>query len=165
MKANFQPNMITEEMKTAASTVVLARVFADTIRPVVRGYQQEILDKEKYSVKEEFQERRGVSFKEWIETPEQSYLMDDDDFQHYLKRSREEQAKAGLKTESPDHCPLLVADHLTIQAEKVLIDVMEPVTGLTYDTLMCSKDCLENRDKFLELTLRLLVPYCDLKIA
>lgn len=151
---------ITDDMVSAAEAVFLTMVYEDSVRPIVEGYKRKILAEERYHVAEEWHERRGVDFAEEITDPKHSWLMEDNDFQHYLRRCREEQAKAGLKTKSPDHCPLLVAENTTIVAEHVLIEAMEPLTGLTSKMIFSAPNALDNFHKYINLCLRLLAPFC-----
>jgi len=143
-------------MVRAAETVFLAKAWLETVRPIVEGYQRAILEQEKYAYAEKHHDRRGKVWADYISDPNQTYLMADDDHAHYVKRCNEERIKAGLKVDNEAYCPLLVADHMVIQAENALIDIMEPVTGLSRDRVYM----LEDRKKLLDLTLRLLAPYC-----
>lgn len=150
--AAFKP---TRDMVTAAEAVFQCMAFVETIRPIVKGYQQKILDYEKYAYDKQWIERGEKTWGDWIDNPDHTYLMGDDDFQHYLKRCNEEREKAGLKVERPEYCPLLVAEELLRKARRVLVEVMEPITHIRADDLWNPKD----RDRLVELTLRLLAPY------
>ena len=153
----FTPAMITPDMKSAAEALLLAMAFVLTIRPIVVGYQTAILARLQLPISPEWSDR--VKPSEIILNPDHAYLLLDSDFQIFLAECRIEQAKAGLKTASPDHCPLLVAEHLVTEAEWSLMDLMEPITGIEKCALYS-----ENRKKYLDLTLRLLGPYCKTKI-
>jgi hypothetical protein len=153
-KKEFKP---TTAMVKAAEAVFMTKAYADMIRPIVRGYQQEILDYEKYEYDEKQFERRGKTPKDWIKKPGDTYLMRDNDFQHYLKRCRQEQEKAGLKTDSPEQCPLLVAEDQERKAINLLIEAMIPITGIDSHKLLCSG--MDNYDEYVNLTLRLLAPF------
>ena len=83
--------------------------------------------------------------------------MSDEDAQEFYRRCNEEQHKAGLVTEKPEYSPLSVAEHLVTKAEQVLVDVMESVTGLTTDELLCAG--MDTYKEFIALTLRLLAPF------
>jgi hypothetical protein len=146
---------ITEDMKQAAKTVFIAMAFTETIRPIVEDYQQKILNELK---------PKDVYRNEVITNPKYSYQMNDSDFQVYLKRCNEERIKAKLHVESEEYCPLLVAEDLQRQAERSFIDIMEPITHLSADKVLCSKDGLDNYKKLIDLSLRLLAPYVNNKL-
>ena len=148
---------ITEPMAAAALAVVMCKAAVETIRPIVRGYQQKILDYEMYDIDSKWIKRGLKTEKGWVTRPEDTYLMEDSEFKHYLKRCREEQAKANLKTDKPEHCPLLVAENRLIDAERLLIDVMQPITLISFYDVMTSKDALKHKAELVEITLRLLV--------
>ena len=147
---------IEPEAIAAAKAVFSAMAFVETIKPVVEGYQRKILAEEKYAYDEKWHGRRGITYADWITEPEDSYLMADDDAQHYYQRCDEEMAKAGLRVEKKGNCPLLVAEHLLIQAKNLLIDVMEPVTGIKHEQLY--RHGLKDYDNYIDLTLRWLAP-------
>lgn len=48
-----------------------------------------------------------------------------------------------------------------MQAKKALIDAMEPITGVTHHQLLCAG--LGTLDECVELSLKLLAPYIDVK--
>lgn len=157
-KSEWETWLPTPEMIRAAETVFLAIAHTETIRPIVTAYQKKILADMQVPYADEWQ-RRGMHTGEVVLNPDHTYLMEDADFRHYLKRCREEQAKAGLHTDSPDHCPLLVAECLQRDAEHALIAIMVPVTGLTFDQIMRSSHAMENLKKYLDLTLRMFAGY------
>jgi hypothetical protein len=134
----------TPEQVKAGIAVFSAMVLVDTLRPIVEGYQARILTEIGCS---------HVSVKN-------SYLLPDQAFASFIARCHEERDLAGLPVDNPDQCPLLVAQHALVKAEHALVDVMEPVTGLSFDQLMCSRNGLENLREYVDLTLRLLAPYC-----
>ena len=146
---NFIP---TKDMIRAAENCFAAMAFVETIKPVVTAYQRKVLAELQAPFAKEWKER-GLHRGEVVLDPAHTYLMEDCDFQAYLSRTREEQAKAGLHTDSPDHCPLLVAEHLQVKAEWAVIEAMEPVTHIT-------EVYGKHRDKLIDLSLRLLAPLC-----
>lgn len=153
---SFKP---TSDMIRAAETVFRCMAMVQTIKPIVKGYQQKILDYEKYEYSEKHQNRRGMERTDWIKDPNLTYLMNDSDFKHYLKRCNEERIKAKLHVEKEEYCPLLVAEHMLVLAQNALIDIMEPVTTIKRDQVYN----MEHRDKLIDLTLKLLAPYVSKK--
>jgi hypothetical protein len=152
---------ITKDMIQAAKTVFKAMAFTQTIRPIVEGYQQQIINEMKPQANERDAKNCQLGFK-IITSPKQSYLMNNTDFQIYLKRCNEERIKAKLHVKSEEYCPLLVAEDLQRQAERAFIDIMEPVTHLTADKVLCTG--LDNYKQLIDLSLRLLAPYVDNKL-
>ena len=150
---DFKP---TTAMKTAARAAFLSMAYTDTIRPIVEGYQKEILDFYQWAIAPEWADRRGNK-ETIILDPDRTYLLTEDDFALYMKECAVAMDKAGLTVDNPEHCPLLIAQDLQRTAENVLIETMEPITGLK------AKDIykLEHRAKLLDLTLKLLVPFVD----
>lgn len=148
---NFKP---TDEMVHAAKAVFICMAAVETVRPVVEGYQKNILAFWKFQPAKEWRKNES---NEPILEPNRAYLLSENDFRLYMADIRDEQKKAGLKTDNPDNCPLLVAESGLRKAKAVLIDVMEPMTGFTVDKMLCAG--MEVYDKYIELTLRLLAPY------
>jgi hypothetical protein len=151
------------EMIRAAENCFAAMAFTETIRPIVEGYQKAILEAEKYPYSPKQLLRREKAPADYISDLRHTYMMGEDDFAHYHKRCNEEQARAGLHTDSPEFCPLLVAEHLQMQAEHCLIDAMVPVTTITRDMIWQSKNSLENLKKLKDLTLRFMAGFVDTK--
>lgn len=154
IKTSFQP---TKKMIKAAEAVFMAMAFTQTIRPIVEAYQREILSRHKWENNEEFAKygRRGVKKRSILE-PKDAWLLDDADFQTYLKESNEARKKANLHVENEECCPLLVAEDLERQTKIVLANVMEPVTKISYNDLTGT---VNTYDKYFDLTLRLLAPF------
>lgn len=157
---NWKP---TAEMVRAAENCFAAMAFTETIRPIVGGYQRRILAEMQAPLAEEWKRRNIAGDEPIILDPAHTYLMESNDFQAYLARCREEQAKAGLYTDSPEYCPLLVAENLQMDAEHAMIDVMVPVTGITREKIFGSAHSLKNLKKLIDLSLRLMVQFCDTK--
>ncbi len=149
MKPTFKP---TDEMIQAAKTVFMAMATVETIKPIVREYEKEILKKYQFHIAQSWTEK-GIP-DEVILDPEKTYLLEDTDFQIYLKDAFQERDKAGLKVDNPEFCPLLVAEHLQCDAEYILIETMEPVTHLQPSNIYGN-----NRKKLIDLTLKLLAPF------
>ena len=147
------------DIVAAAESVFMAMTHESFIRPIVEEYQKKILEYEKYPIAEKWQERRGATWEDYIKDPDKAYLMEDNDFKHFLKRCREEQAKAKLKTDSPDFCPLLVAEHLTLTAKQLLIGLLEPFTGCNVHNLLCAG--LDKYERYIELNLQWLARFVD----
>lgn len=122
------------EFIAAAEAVLMAKAYVETLRPVVEGYQRKILNEHHWHIAKKWVDMGEDD--EVITDPNHTYLMEDEDFKEYLRLIRIEQDKAGLKTDNPDHCPLLVAEHLESQAKHVLIEEAESITGISFDDIM-----------------------------
>jgi hypothetical protein len=140
-KKSFTPAF---DQVSAAEAVFACMAMVATVRPIVEAYQSKIL--------------RDLG---WGHLPlEQTYTMPDAVFQVYHERCKEARDLALLVVEEPEFCPLLVAGHLLILAEHAMVDSMAPITGLTWDKLLCSRNGLQNLREYTDLTLRLLAPFC-----
>jgi hypothetical protein len=142
----------TNEMIEAARTVFVAMAFVETIKPVVVGYEKAILAKHQFHIAKQWTDK-GIA-DEIILDPDHSYLLEDADFQVYFEECNKAREAAHLKVDNPEFCPLLVAEHLQSDAENYLIESMQEVTHIEPSSLYG-----DNRKKFLDLTLKLLVKF------
>jgi hypothetical protein len=153
LNMQFKP---TKEMKNAARDVFIKMAVVETIRPVVLGYETAILADMKPQSKHDHK---------IITEPKYAWTMTDKNFKIYLNCCNEERIKAGLKVKSQEYCPLLVAEDNLRVAETHLIEVMAPISHLTLDMLLESRDCLNNLRKAIDLNLQLLAPYVKGKVS
>jgi hypothetical protein len=151
-KAVNQPELI-----RAAKTVFMAMAYAETIRPTVEGYQKTILAEMQARPEQRWIDR-GVEKDEPILNPERAYLLNDTDSAVYFRRLDEEKEKAGFHGLESGYCPLLIAEDLVRKAEHALVDLMEPLTGISHQAIFCAPNALENYRKYLKLTLGLFAP-------
>jgi hypothetical protein len=128
----------------------------DTIRPIVQQIQQSVLDKHKFKV--DPKNKRIADGVKVITKIQHDYLMSDDDFKVYHNECRILEDEKNLKVDNPEFCPLLVAEHDLIKAQHLLIDAFGPMFGITSSNLYG-----DHREKFLDLTLRLMAKYVDTK--
>lgn len=154
---DFNP---TQEMKQAAETVFLAMAWTQTVEPVVKGYQQKILNDYVFNYALEWVERGEKEGR--ITNIRDTYLMTNEDFKRYMHLQNIERKKAGLHVENEEFCPLLVAESLERDAKREMVKTMECVTGITCDQLTMN---LERYRKYVELTLQLLAPFVESKKA
>lgn len=156
MKA-VKPEQITDEMIAAGKTVFIAMAYVETLRPIVRAYQEKVLKRFSFLPNPELEEESNAP----ILTPGQEYLLTDEDAKKVFAAYNEERKKAGLKVESEDHCPLCVAEHLLTKAKWALVEALEPLTGLTHDMLMRKYSAYK---EYIEISLRMLAPFVETKI-
>ncbi|MCA6372179.1 MAG: hypothetical protein IM631_12440 [Cytophagales bacterium] len=157
---------ITEDMVEAANTFCLAKALVQTVRPVVEGYQKEILALNRFTNKGEVARiaegaakrgREPIQIDEAVVLdPEYVFLLSDEDFKSFWAQCLERQKAAGLVTKSDEECPLLVAESTERQARRLFVDAMKPITKMDSDMLMASKNGFENFCKAAELSLHLL---------
>ncbi|ABD72052.1 hypothetical protein Rfer_4366 (plasmid) [Rhodoferax ferrireducens T118] len=150
---NFEPSAA---MVAAAEAVFMTMALVQTIRPVVMKYQTDILAAGQWHIREAFIARLEDKV---ILDPAQSYLMSEEDFANYDRQCKDACDKAGLVVEHPDQCPLLVAEELQRLAERALIDAMVDVAKMTHEKLLSFGDGLKSYRKYIDLTLKLLVPF------
>lgn len=150
-----------QQQISTAKAVFMAMAITKTIEPIVRGYEREILKKHQFTNKGEIkrlQKHNITEVEKVILTPENSYLLSDEDFLIYHAECNEARKKAGLKVESDDFCPLLVAENLERQAKHAFIDAMEETTKIKFDQLF--KNFPTDYNNYLDLSLKLLAPFC-----
>lgn len=129
--------MVTSEMIQGANDVCVAQAWVQTVKPIVEGYQKEILGRHQFTNKGE-QERlknskRGPIAERVILNPKDSFLLSDVDFEVYHNECKKARDLANLKVENDEQCPLLVAEWNEIKAKREFIDAMTPITGFTAD--------------------------------
>lgn len=143
--ANTGKNLLelTPELKKQVITVLHARAWLETVRPIVTGYQKAIL-KELGAVDENGRP---------ILKPEDAYLLDERMSAVYFTRCDEEAAKNNL-VHKPECCPLLEAESLERATRRELIDHVLPllpgfemITSDQLQTLSKTKEGKLKRDK------------------
>ena len=147
-------------MIEAAENVFLALAIEGTTRPIVHAYKRKVLAERKWVVAPEMQTVDGVE--EPITDIKYAWMMSKEDFAIYHQRCNEERIAAKLPAETDDHCPLLVAENVTMLAKCALLDAMASITKIDSKAASVS---LENRDKLVDLALRLLAPFVTNPLA
>lgn len=142
----------------AARNLFAAMAHAELVVPIVEGYQREILARNQWKP-----DTRWAKFdhgRNWTDEPildpKRTYLMNDANFRAYLVECRTAQAAAKLITETPEHCPKLVAEDLVLRCEMALVAAMEPVTKVGWD--LVARD-LKSKAIYVGLTLALLAKF------
>jgi len=137
---------ITPELIAAVKLYCVAKAMTSTIRPIIEGYQRKIL-----YILQPIDQHDGKIITE----PKNSYAMSDEDFALYTRDCKEEQQKAGLKTDNPERCPLLVAEYNQMNAEHLILERAEYITHVTRDQLLCHHPGVETMHKMTELIIGL----------
>ena len=159
----------TRRMIRAATMVLAMEALVKTIKPIVNGYHQEILD----------DMNPKIRYDDKVITDTRSdYEMEDDVFEVYLSKVHQKQKEHPEITDlvnkirgqwklSPidfekqtDYCPLLVAENMHRIAKRFLIETIEPITEILVETVIRSGT--ENYNKMVELTLNWLARYIDM---
>lgn len=150
----------TTGMVKAAEAVFMAKALVETIRPLVLAYQTAILAEGQWHIRPDFATRLGA---EVILDPKLSYLMSDEDFAEYCAKCKIARDKAKLHVDADDKSPLLVAEHLVMQAQHALIDAMSDVTKIEKDRLLSVG--MKEYKQYIDLTLSLLAPFVKNNLA
>ena len=124
---------ITPEIIEVGRAVFTAIAHIETIKPVVRKYQNEILAKHQFKTDIKWS-RRGLKQKV-ITKESESYMMNDEDAKVYFSELSAAHKEHGFNVPE-DHCPLLIAENLKRKAFWSLVDVMSPITGINKDNLI-----------------------------
>jgi len=149
---NFKPN---SEMLESAEVVFLSMAYVETIKPIVENIQKKVLNKHKFKVAKKY---RNYEKDKIITEEKYSYLMSNEDFKIYHNECRTLEDEKGLKVSNPEFCPLLVAENEQRKAENLLMNSFKVITGLDTDDINMS---LDNRKKFLDLTLGFMSQFID----
>ena len=142
---------ITPEMIQAAQTLFMSMAATDTIRVVVLAYQQKEID-----IMMPLNRYDGSL----ITSPEHDYAMCDEDFRIYFAAIKKHRDAAGLKVNNDDECPLLVAESIQRDAERNMINALYPIIKLSVDDILLNKDGLSLYKEVIDLSLKLLAPFC-----
>lgn len=151
----------TQGMLTAAENVFLAMAVEGTTRPIVEAYQRKILAERKWPVAVDMRANKGST--EEVTDIKHAWLMSTEDFAVYLQRCNEERIEANLSVETDDQCPLLVAENVTRLAKDELLAAMAGITKIERTAI--AQLSLSNREKLVDLSLRLLAPFVKNPLA
>lgn len=158
MNAAEVARKITPEMRRAAQVVLLATAHAQMERATIDKLEREILAQGQYYAKER---DRSQGRLERITDPKHVYLMDleSPEYRDYTARVQQGIRALGYTAQDvPDeYCPALMAEELQRKAERSLVDVCEPLVGLTFDAFFRGPKSIENLRKYLDLLLGALV--------
>lgn len=156
-------------MIKAAETVFICMAWEQTVRDIVEKYQREILSVYKWTNIKEVEHCKKYGHEiglKVITDPKDSYLLADEDFDIYLRECEEQRKISGLSIRAEGNCPLLEAESNTRDARRVLIESMGHITGgVTVDDILCSRNGLEKYHKMVDLSLRMIAPFCSVKSA
>lgn len=141
-------------MLQATKDYFIAEAKYKTTEPIIKEIQEKLLSEIKYRNRE-----TGVVITQSKET----WLMSDSDFDKYYAFLYPRYLEKGFNPKY-GYCPLLIAEDELRKAGKKLIDAVYPITGLAAKDIINSKDGkgLKHFKEFIDVTLRLFVPYISL---
>lgn len=146
-----------DEQIRCAQELMVAMAYEETLRPIVEGYEREILAKHRFKMAAKWGERTGPEGGVILEA-KHAFLLDEHDAKVYQDECRLAQEAHGLKASKPENCPLLEAEHARRVAENAL---METWKGHPRFASLADLGTLQTkqRAKVIDLTLGLLAPY------
>ena len=154
---------IPEALKKAVGTYLLARTLAEVTRKEVDAIETEIL-----AEMPPFRATLCGEDGHRITNPRDLYLAEgqDEQMEAYYAETDKRLRAAGIKPDdmADDFCPACVAESLLLDTERLIIETGAPMVGQGddfADKLLCGK--MEHRDKFIDLTVRLVVSLPDFK--
>ena len=149
----FKP---TQEMIDAAGKVFFCIAHLKTVEPIIKALEEKLLN--------EMQLKEVRNPEKVITDSKNLYLISDEDAELYCETYSSVLTKNGYEEFAKDgRCPLLVAKHALTLAENHLINVMEPISKISYDMLYDSSDFLAYRKSLIDFNLKLLAPFVDSK--
>ncbi len=154
MKTPTLDELLTPEIIQCVRTYLLAKTFAEVKREQVDKIERQLLSERCLTATLGCDSRPAGFVPHRITDPKDLYLCEEEAFKgFYAEASRRERAAGVKPADMPDeHCPALVAEHLQIQAENLLIEVSGKLFGVKPYQLH-----FEKRDQWLDLICRLVV--------
>lgn len=137
----MNPPVISPVLLSAVKAHLMAKAYTESIRPIVEGYQIDILKKHQFPYKEGKLMALGIAqtgdpAQDCVLNPKHAYLMHDTDAEVFFAEIEEaKKAYSFGKDLEEGCCPLLVAENLQLQALRVMIDEAAYITGFRYDDI------------------------------
>lgn len=146
---------VSQDLKSSVRAYLLARTYSEVQTEKIAAIETEILATAKYKTDERWVKR---GYADRITDPKHAYLLDDDEFQEYLREKHERLIKLGYKITEFGRCPALVAQSLQHKAEALLIDAIGAMMGIDgFDAYG------ERRQQLIDLSCKLVVNLPDFK--
>ena len=159
---------IKPEMVLAARSVLMAMAFTETIKPVALEMQKKVLEEIEIFDDKVYHRRNSPiaeigssrkSFGERITSFEKLYLSADEEAVQKIYQKYDQLQRERKLLEDKDDlgvCALLKAENLERKAKRVLVDMMQPITKMSVEDILSSKNGIENFERVVELTLQML---------
>ena len=126
----FKP---TQEMIDAAGKVFFCMTHLKMVEPIIRAFEEKLL------AEMQIKDKDGTL----ITNADEIYLAHEEVQNKYFEQMNVLLASNGYEEFArTETCPLLVAKNQLCSAENHLIDVMEPISKISYDMLYGSSDFL-----------------------
>lgn len=150
-------NRPSNELISAATAVVTVKAFVEVLRPKIRAIQTDLID----YLDIRCDEQSGLL------DPDHVYLAPEADQAEYFAMLDKWYREAGYTDMPEGHCPLLIAESLLRQAERLFMEAsieLSARAGFTPEmiekVITCQMvDGLKQRQKYLDLNLGLVVPF------
>jgi hypothetical protein len=107
---------LTKTLIEAVKTACQAEAYLETVRPIIEGYQKEILEKHQFKIDNERWKDYGFDLEKEILETKDTYKMKDSDFQIYFKECELKHIEHGFVVKE-GCCPLLVAESMLRNAK------------------------------------------------
>jgi hypothetical protein len=140
----------------AAENLLVAMSHEQVVRPIVEGYETEILVKHQFKIAERWI-CLGVSAGVVLDR-KRSHLLSKVDADVFYRECQEAREAVGLTVNDPEACPLLVAENLRLQAENALLITWAETPGMESFAATHTLS-LAQREKSVGLVLKLLAPF------
>jgi len=134
------------------NTVLLSEVLAEATRQRVQPVKEEVLARYDYRINLELGGHREKDHGEKITDPEKLHLTTDDCTPYYAELHERYVAMGYDDLPEVGYCPLLIAEHLKIDAENELLDAGCEMLGIESGRVYG-----KNRKKMLDLLIGLVV--------
>jgi hypothetical protein len=145
----MKPPKITPELRQAVDTFIMAQAYAKAVKPIVRKYQQDVLDANDFHYSAEWSKeytRNGEPLAAGRCTDiDSTYLMDDEDAAKYFALLDIAKEQAGFVGLPAGNCPLLMAEYDVIKARWAIAHAAEYITTETGHTATCDAICAANK--------------------
>lgn len=143
---------ISKELNTAVKNLIKSKAEVSRIKPIIDAINQNWINENKPQLAAEWQEHEsGRQILPHVITKiSDAWMMEDVEFERYLKETEEKKREAGFEFE-PEYCPLLIAERKVIDAENDIIKYSSCVTGES--DLFFTK--MDKRKEFIELIISL----------
>lgn len=146
----------TEDQIRIAEAVFTAMAHESLVRPIVETYEHAILEMHQFKIARHWVEQ-GCEDRVILDRKD-SFLLSSEDADVFYAECFAARDAANLKVSRPTDCPLLVAENLRIDAENALLKAIAVLPGL--ESLGTGNLALDARKKALDLSLKLLAPFC-----
>ncbi len=158
-KKKLQKHCLSKKTKTLVISYFVARAASELKAEQVKPVQREIL--KSIQGKAVRGKSREITHQVIVD-PKDDWLLSDGDADLYFAECDRVEKERGIKPKSmeKDHCPLLTLEEGQRKTERALIEHTGKPFGVSLDMLLCTKNGLENKQKWIDLICGLVVTAC-----